>query len=63
MITEEKFREHVGRPPERDDLERCNCAKAGEPGHFGCGWCEHKLPVFECTECFIKVLEQRQMKS
>lgn len=47
LITVEQFIEAVGRPPQQDDLERCNCPKAGQPGHWQCGW--HKdanLPVF-----------------
>jgi hypothetical protein len=46
-ITREKFIERVGRAPEMDDLERCNCPKAGKPGHWGCGWNEElDLPNF-----------------
>lgn len=46
-ITAEYFKEATGYEPTNDDLERCNCDKAGEPGHFGCGWCEEKnLPYF-----------------
>jgi hypothetical protein len=47
MITAEHFRERVGREPENDDLERSNCPKAGEPGHFCCGWdADADLPEF-----------------
>ena len=47
MITREKFIERVGREPEQDDLERCNCQHAGEIGHWGCGWnSERDLPQF-----------------
>jgi hypothetical protein len=47
MITREKFVERVGREPEQDDLERCNCQHAGEIGHLGCGWnSERDLPQF-----------------
>ncbi len=47
MITAESFTKHVGFPPENDDLERCNCEKAGELGHFSCGWDHSKnLPRY-----------------
>ena len=46
-ITEEYFITAVGREPVIDDLARCNCPKAGELGHFQCGWNHQKnLPVF-----------------
>lgn len=46
-ITAEKFKEATGREPEDDDLERCNCGKAGQMGHFMCGWnSKLNLPVF-----------------
>lgn len=49
VITEEYFREKVGRKPEEDDLERCNCVQAGMIGHYECGWCPKcDLPRFEC---------------
>lgn len=38
MITREQFRKATGFAPEQDDLERCNCDKAGQLGHFHCGW-------------------------
>ena len=37
-ITAECFREAVGHDPEQDDLDRCNCAQAGEVMHTMCGW-------------------------
>lgn len=37
-ITAEMFQAATGFAPQDDDLERCNCAKAGEIGHFMCGW-------------------------
>jgi hypothetical protein len=47
MITPDIFREAVGRDPEQDDLERCNCATPGKTGHYFCGWDEEaNLPVF-----------------
>lgn len=46
-ISAEKYEHATGHPPERDDLERCNCDKAGQPGHTQCGWNNHAdLPVF-----------------
>lgn len=46
-ITEEKFAKNVGRAPENDDLERCNCECAGELGHTSCGWnTETDMPAF-----------------
>jgi hypothetical protein len=46
-ITKEIFLECTGHEPEYDDLERCNCPKAGEEGHAMCGWnSERNMPVF-----------------
>jgi len=46
-ITAKQFEEAVGRPPENDDLERCNCVKAGTLEHMCCGWDEiSDLPWF-----------------
>jgi hypothetical protein len=50
MITAEKFKERTGLDPVNDDLERCNCDKAGELGHWFCGWCkECDKPRFICN--------------
>lgn len=38
MISAEQFEAAVGHAPEQDDLERCNCPKQGQPGHWQCGW-------------------------
>lgn len=47
IITAEFFLKHVGRKPIDDDLERCNCVKAGQGGHSSCGWNYSKnLPMF-----------------
>lgn len=47
MITRKKFILCVGREPVEDDLERCNCNKAGQLGHMMCGWdTERNLPRF-----------------
>lgn len=49
MITAETFEQKTGRAPDQDDLHRCNCDKAGELGHWFCGWCqEHDKPRFMC---------------
>ena len=46
-ITTARFIEAVGHPPENDDLARSNSRKAGELGHFFCGWdAEANLPRF-----------------
>lgn len=46
-ITAAYFKECTGQEPEYDDLERCNCQKAGEYGHQYCGWNhDRKQPVF-----------------
>ena len=48
-ITAERFERATGRPPKDDDLERCNCDRAGEYMHRSCGWCvECEGPVFQC---------------
>ena len=39
-VTLEMFRKSMGRDPWNDDLERCNCPRAGEVGHWDCGWDE-----------------------
>jgi hypothetical protein len=46
-ITAEQFEAATGYAPQDDDLERCNCDKAGEPMHIHCGWDrERNLPEF-----------------
>ncbi len=48
-ITAERFAAAVGREPENDDLDRCNCPDAGNIGHLGCGWCRQcEKPRFIC---------------
>ena len=39
LIDAARFTALTGRAPERDDLERANCARAGEIGHLQCGIC------------------------
>jgi len=46
-ITAEQFKKATGQDPIQDDLERCNCPKAGQLGHYSCGWNhEQNLPQF-----------------
>ena len=46
-ITAEMFKEATGSDPINDDLDRCNCPKAGNMGHWQCGWdTEANLPYF-----------------
>ena len=48
-IDKYMFLAATGNPPVQDDLERCNCDKAGQFGHKCCGWCSEKnQPVFSC---------------
>lgn len=48
-MTAEEFRERFRREPEHDDLERVDCSKAGQAGHYWCGVCtEHQAPRFLC---------------
>ena len=53
-MTRKQFIKAVGREPEKDDLERANCRRAGEPGHQTCGICEHGKPVFECWDICMR---------
>lgn len=49
-VTAEQFEKATGRPPQDDDLDRCNCPNAGEIGHLLCGWDDHlNLPAFEAV--------------
>jgi len=41
------------REPTDDDIERANCDKAGQIGHYGCGICKHGLPTWQCHECWV----------
>ena len=46
-ITEEMYALATGFAPENDDLERCNCPKAGQMRHAWCGWnYRANLPMF-----------------
>jgi len=59
QITAEQFEEAVGRPPENDDLERCNCVRAGALGHMQCGWDKiSNLPWFMAPA--IRMTDERR---
>lgn len=63
-ITEDEFYLLTGRKPEQDDLERVNCDKAGQIGHFSCGWCKiHWCPVFECQSSLCQLNAEATPKS
>lgn len=51
-ITAKKFKAATGYRPTQDDLQRCNCKKVFQIGHYTCGWCSHNKPVFMCLPCF-----------
>lgn len=54
-ITSKGFKRATGREAEDDDLERTNCEKQGEFGHYSCGWCRgHLKPRFVCGCILIK---------
>lgn len=47
IITSEIFKRALGYEPHDDDLERCNCAQAGQMFHACCGWDEElNLPTW-----------------
>ena len=50
-ITAEMFTRRTGHAPKDDDLDRANCLQAGSMGHWGCGWCPHDKPRWQCMEC------------
>lgn len=59
QFNAEHFQYMTGQLPSQDDLDRCNCIEAGNKtlGHFSCGVCEHKKPVWQCMDCFSKVAQ------
>jgi hypothetical protein len=62
-ITKKKFKESMGRDPAQDELERCNCAVAGQLGHWGCGWCQTcNKPNFACP-CMRSRMEAQRLVS
>lgn len=59
-MTAEEFKAATGVEPTHDDLERANCPKAGEFGHWACGVCkDHGKPVFACTVCMEKAVHEK----
>jgi hypothetical protein len=62
-ISAKKFKAAMGREPIQDELWRCNCAAAGQLGHYGCGWCaEHNKPNFACP-CMRSRIEAQRLVS
>ena len=57
MITAAKFKKATGHAPKDDDLERCNCPRAGEIGHASCGW-DHDMGQPEFIAQAIRLKEQ-----
>jgi len=55
-ITAEIFTLRTGNKPVHDDLERANCPQAGTFGHWGCGWCCHDMPVWQCSDCALRAV-------
>lgn len=54
-MTADVFRLRTRREPKNDDLERVNCNRVGEFGHFMCGWCpDHNAPRFHCGDYIAK---------
>lgn len=52
VMTAEEYERLMGEAPENDDLERVNCEKAGQLGHWMCGTCKRcGRPVFACCAC------------
>lgn len=48
-VTASVYTHWFGHEPRQDDLQRVNCDKAGELGHFFCGMClRHAAPRFMC---------------
>ena len=54
-----QFKAKTGCEPVYDALARVNCPRAGEGGHWQCGWCEkHDKPRFQCgSDCLLRVEE------
>lgn len=60
-ITREKFIAATGSEPKQDDLERCNCDKAGQFTHTMCGWNEEfDLPQFMVGIIGYEVVKERR---
>lgn len=49
MKSVAQFYAATGRDPWQDDMDRVNCDKAGQIGHWMCGWCDRcDKPRFQC---------------
>ena len=56
----DRFFEATGSQPENDDLERSFCDKAGEIGHYQCGWCSDcNKPRFICGHLLINPFSKK----
>jgi hypothetical protein len=60
QVDADSFYKMTGERPSGDDLDRCNCLKAGTLGHLTCGVCEHNQPVFRCESCASKNFVENQ---
>ena len=60
-MTKYEYFTATGYVPEQDDLERVNCLKAGQIGHFGCGWCNRcDVPMFFCG-CYARQITKKDL--
>lgn len=49
VIDAQQFKNATGRYPRADDLDRVNCQRVGNLGHYFCGWCgDCQMPRFIC---------------
>jgi len=61
--TDKDFKEATGEDWQHDDLERCNCLKAGMVGHHACGWCEKcNGPRFMCGHLLFNERSEEDTK-
>lgn len=53
-MTAERYEKLFRTSPGQDDLDRVNCTRVGEVGHWLCGVCpKHVLPRFVCG-CLVR---------
>ena len=64
-MNELEFHVIVGRPPVQDDLERANCDKAGQMGHWFCGTCPTcGSPIFLANNaCCVTAGEENRRRN
>ena len=55
-MTADEFTVKAGYSPINDDLERANCPRAGEVGHWFCGICRHGTPLLACVRCQLEMV-------